>query len=176
MEFLFSFFSLLLGLAAANVAAGFANMWRGREEVDVGVLPPLLGLFILLVVADQWIIFWESRSALSMGPWQMLSGMALALPYNFVSTAMYPQRPQSWSSLEAYCLSNNRVLMGVLAIPPVVSASYSVFFAGRDPLIIARSEGPFFIIPAVLASWRHLWAQRIGATVLCGIALFRIFA
>lgn len=66
-----------------------------------------------------------------MGAWQMLAGMALALPYIFVSEAMFPRRPESWSSLEAYSLSNNRVLMGVLAIPALVNTGYSVLFAGR---------------------------------------------
>ena len=43
-DFLFSFQSLLLGLAVARVATGFADMWRGRKDIVVGISPILLGL------------------------------------------------------------------------------------------------------------------------------------
>ena len=50
-EFLFTFFSLLLGLAVANIATDFADMWRERNTRMAGTSTVLLGLFILLSVA-----------------------------------------------------------------------------------------------------------------------------
>ncbi len=38
-DFLFSFYSLLMGLAVARVATGFADMWRGRKTMVIGVSP-----------------------------------------------------------------------------------------------------------------------------------------
>ena len=67
-EFLFSFYSLLLGLAVARVATGFADMWRGRRDTVVGISPCLLGLLILFSAAQQWMSFWRGRDVLTMGP------------------------------------------------------------------------------------------------------------
>ena len=41
-DYLFSFYGLLLGIAVANVALGFADMWRDCERIQVGTCPPLL--------------------------------------------------------------------------------------------------------------------------------------
>lgn len=38
-EYLFTFYGLLLGLAVANVATGFADMWRSREAYVRAGLP-----------------------------------------------------------------------------------------------------------------------------------------
>ena len=42
-DYLFSFYGLLLGIAVANVAIGFADMWRDCGKIAVGYCPPLLG-------------------------------------------------------------------------------------------------------------------------------------
>src|ERR1041385_6057846 len=122
-EFLFSFYSLLLGLAVARVATGFADMWRARRDTAVGISPCLLGLLILFSAAQQWMSFWRGRDVLTMGPWQILVSIAAALPYVFVSQAMLPREQERWASLEDYYLAHSRVLLGVLLIPPIVSLS-----------------------------------------------------
>jgi 4-hydroxy-3-polyprenylbenzoate decarboxylase len=43
-EYVFAFYSLLLGLAVANVVTGFADMWRERQVVAVGVCTPLIAV------------------------------------------------------------------------------------------------------------------------------------
>jgi hypothetical protein len=41
-DYLFSFYGLLLGIAVANVALGFSDMWRDCERIQVGTCPPHL--------------------------------------------------------------------------------------------------------------------------------------
>ena len=54
-DYLFSFYGLLLGIAVANVAIGFADMWRDSEKIGVGYCPPLLGIVVMLgVYALAW--------------------------------------------------------------------------------------------------------------------------
>lgn len=47
-DYLFSFYGLLLGIAVANVAIGFADMWRDCEKISVGTCPPLVASSVLL--------------------------------------------------------------------------------------------------------------------------------
>jgi hypothetical protein len=123
-DFLFSFYSLLLGLAVARVATGFADMWRGRKNMVIGISPILLGLFILFSAAQQWMLFWEARSVWTMGPWPILVSIGLALPYVFVSQAMLPREQDTWASLEDYYMAHSRVLIGALLVPPVITLCY----------------------------------------------------
>lgn len=43
-DYLFSFYGLLLGIAVANVAIGFADMWRDCEKISVGDLSSVGGI------------------------------------------------------------------------------------------------------------------------------------
>ena len=55
-EFVFTFYSVMLGLAAANVATGFADMWRDRRAVEVGVCAPLLAVIVLVGTMNLWLL------------------------------------------------------------------------------------------------------------------------
>jgi hypothetical protein len=143
-DFLFSFQSLLLGLAVARVATGFADMWRGRKDMVVGISPILLGLLILFSAAHQWMSAWEARSVVTMGAWPILVSIGITLPYVFVSQAMLPREQDTWASLEDYYMAHGRVLVGVLLLPPVISLSYN----------FARGN---FLVTRMLTSWPPLW-------------------
>jgi hypothetical protein len=175
-EFLFSFYSLLLGLAAANVATGLADMWRGRKETVIGISTILLGLLILLSAAQQWMSFWGAREALTMGPWEILVSIAMALPYVFVSRAMLPRENDKWASLEDYYLAHSRVLVGAILIPPVVSLTYN-FARGNFP---DWSHAPYDLIrlgvPVLLIFWQQRVVHRLGLAALTINLVVRLFA
>lgn len=111
-EVLFSFYSLLLGLAVAAVTSGFADIWRRRGSWKMGYAPPLLGVLILLTAAQQWSSFWSARDVLTMRPWEILTAMGMALPYIFISHAMFPANMQEGGSLEEHYLQHSPVLVG----------------------------------------------------------------
>ena len=60
-DYLFSFYGLLLGIAVANVAIGFADMWRDCEKIQVGGCPPLLCGIVLLGGMNVWLTMWHIR-------------------------------------------------------------------------------------------------------------------
>src|SRR4051812_45073128 len=110
-EFLFSFYSLLLGLAVARVATGLADNWRMRAKTSFGISTLLLGIFVLLSVAQQWLSFWGARDVLTMGPWEVLTCMGMSLPYIFISQAMLPLEHASCTALDHHYLQNSRPLL-----------------------------------------------------------------
>lgn len=175
-EFLFSFYSLLLGLAVARVATSFADMWRGRRETSVGVCPWLLGALILFSAAQQWMSFWGGRAVLTMGPWQILVSISVALPYVFVSQAMLPREQDQWPSLEDYYLTHSRVLLGVLLAPPVVSLLYNCALGNFPDRSNALFDGMRLGVPVLLIVWRKAWIHRLGLAVLTLNLVIRLFA
>ena len=174
-EFLFSFFGLLLGLAVANIANGFGDIWRSRTELAVGSATPLLGLLVLLCVSQQWLAFWAAKDLFDMRPALLLAAIGVAFPYIFIGSIMYPRDTIRFQSLDAYYLAHSRVLMVALLIPTIVNVTANLalggsFFAQAAPYYAVRLG-----VPVALILWRRLWVHRIGLAILSVTMLVRIF-
>jgi hypothetical protein len=177
-DYLFSFYGLLLGIAVANVAIGFADMWRDCEKIEVGACPPLLACVVLIGGMNVWLTTWQTRHDVSVGGWQMLAAAGIALPYVFVSRAMFPgQEKQPEISLEGHYLKHRILILSVMILPPVVSVISRALLDGiheygfREVWITARIAAPLLLMP-----FRGREAQRsgLGAFVLLELTgLFR---
>ena len=177
-DFLFSFQSLLLGLAVARVATGFADMWRGRKDIVVGISPVLLGLLILFSAAHQWMSAWEARSVVTMGPWPILVSIGITLPYVFVSQAMLPREQDTWASLEDYYMAHSRVLVGVLLLPPLISLCYNFArgnFFGYSYARIAVALVIRLGVPVLLICWQQRLVHRLGLAALTVTRIVGLF-
>ena len=121
-DYLFTFYGLLLGIAVANVAIGFADMWRDCAKVQVGYCPPLLGIIVMLGGMNVWLTMWHVRQDVGVNAWQMIAATGVAMPYVFVSRAMFPGAERETElSLEEHYLRHRILILLVLTIPPVVS-------------------------------------------------------
>jgi hypothetical protein len=177
-EFLFSFYGLVLGLAVANVASSFAKMYADRAEISVGWAPPLLGIVILSAAMQQWVSFWGGRDVLTMGPWELLTCLGMALPYIFVSEAVLLRRGSTSGSLEQHYLDERLVLLGVLFVPILVSATYNFSHGATGDAIVSLAllYGHRALILAVLLLWKNIWAHRVGLALLAASNLVELFA
>lgn len=175
-EHLFAFYGLLLGLAAANVATGFADMWRDRRQVAVGVCAPLIALIVLLGAMNLWLSFWAIRETVALNGWRMISVAGIALPYVFISRAMFPGAGGS-TSLEDHYFAHRRVMLLALATPPVVSMLTTLIVNQGLPLnwntlwLALRIATPLALLPF---SGRTANRIGLGAMVLLLVTgLFR---
>jgi hypothetical protein len=175
-EFLFTFYSLLLGLSIANIATDFADMWRERHARMSSVSTIFLGIFVLICVAQQWISFWALREIIVMNPTNLLICIAMSFPYIFVSQAMFPSVNDSWESLEDYYMAHCRVLQSVLLIPIAVSVGFNLYLGS----LAAWPDTTFFIfrigIPILLMVFRVKWLHRIGLILLIATMFERIYS
>ena len=176
-DYLFSFYGLLIGIAVANVAIGFADMWRDCGKIAVGYCPPLLGILVMLGGMNVWLTMWHVRTEATVGAWQMLAATGVAMPYVFVSRAMFPgAERESESSLEEHYLRHRVLILMVLVIPPVVSLISKIILDrvwehGLElEWIVARIAMPLLLLP--LATRR---AQRIGLGAFALLELAGLF-
>ena len=174
-EFLFTFAGLLLGLAVAAVATGFADMWRVRDTMTIGLATPLLGIYILLAAAGAWVSLWGAREFLTMGPGELLRSVSMAMPYIFVAQAMFPFQHDKWTSLEDYYLRHHRVLLAVLIIPSGVSFLYNLAVGYQPHIFDVLGYGVPLLVPAVLIVWSRPTVQWLGLAVLSLNALLLMF-
>ena len=174
-DYLFSFYGLLLGLSVANVASGFGDMWRDRNAVRVGICAPLLAAVVLFGCMNIWLVYWRFRHGIEFDAWRMLAAAGVALPYIFISRAMFPS-VGSATSLEDHYITNRRVILIALAISPIVSATSNLALSGGGypgwaaPWIGARIAGPLLLIP-----FANPIIQRGGLAAILALLVIGLF-
>lgn len=175
-DFLFSLYSLLLGLAVAHVVTGFADSWIDRARTVLGASTLLLALLILLRAAGQWTSFWASRDGLSMRPEFVLICLGMALPYIFIGRIAFPRAEYRYAHTDDYYLENRRALLGALSIPPCISFMSNLGHLGTslaDLLwITLKFLLPLAIPVALIFSRRQIWHRMgLGILVVCTVVL-----
>lgn len=174
-EYVVGFYALLLGLAVANVAVGFADMWRDRDRIATGLCAPLLAAIVLLGAMNTWLSIWDTRADVVVDSWQMIAALAICLPYVFVSRAMTPP-DGSTLGLEDHYLNSRVPILLALALPPVFSVWAKIrldhFHFGRfeEMWLIAR-----FFVPAALMAIPGRFPQRVGLAVLTLLLIAGLF-
>lgn len=114
-EYFVGFFSLIMGLAAVTVAAGLADMLRVRKAVNVGVLTPLLALFMLMDISTFWANGWVGLQDVQISYATILVGLTITLPYFLAASLIFPKEPADWPSLDDYYDGHKRLpLLGVI--------------------------------------------------------------
>ena len=173
-EYLFSFYALLLGLSVANVASGFGDMWRERHVMPVGICTPLLGLVVLAGGMNVWVRYWHTQHDVHFSPWWLLSAVGVTLPFIFVSRAMFPTAAQPMS-LEDHYMTQRKVLLLALTMPPVVSAvsnllAGNVYLGWPGVWMALRIAAPLALIPITSRV-----VQRIGLSLLVVLLVIGMF-
>jgi hypothetical protein len=163
-DYLFTFYGLLLGIAVANVAIGFADMWRDCDKMGVGYCPPLLGTIVMLGGMNVWLTMWHLRQDVGVSAWQMLSATGIAMPYVFISRAMFPgAEKETERSLEDHYLRHRVLILLILVIPPVVLLISKVLLDQvRDRGWDLEWIGARTVIPLLLVLLKGRTAQRFG--------------
>ena len=176
-DYLFTFYGLLLGIAVANVAIGFADMWRDCGKFGVGYCPPLLGTIVMLGGMNVGLTMWHVRADVSGGAWQMLAATGVAMPYVFISRAMFPgAERETERSLEDHYLRHRVLILLVLVIPPVVSLVSKalldrVWDHGWDLEWIAARV----LMPLILMPLPGRMQQRVGLGAFAALELTGLF-
>lgn len=177
-DYLFSFYGLLLGIAVANVAIGFADMWRDSERIAVGTCPPLVASSVLLGGMNVWLEMWHTRPFVIVDGSQMLAAAAISLPYVFVSRAIFPgAEDQQERSLEEHYLKHRHIILVMLAVPTIVSVASHMLLDGvryqgwHAWWVAARIAAPLALLP--FASQRVQRGGLVGLNLLQLVGLFR---
>lgn len=165
-EYIVGFYALLLGLAVANVAVGFADMWRDREKQAAGWCAPLLSGAVLLGAMNTWLSMWAVHDVVKVDAWQMLAALGICLPYVFVSRAMTPPE-DSKIGLEDHYLKSRVPILFALALPPIFSAWSKVrlddfhYAEAEEIWLLARC-----VLPLSLMAVSRRTVQAAGLAVM----------
>jgi hypothetical protein len=178
-EFFMTFYSLLLGLAVAELLLGFANLLRHRARPKLGLLTPLLGMFVFLQLMATFIDAWGrlQHVALTMDGLALPTGIGVLL--FFVSVIVVPRDPAEWTDLDEYFRANRRWAIGL-----VIAANLLVL--GYEAPNLPRANVPVYITinvlgfalmgGAMLLRRRLAIAACLGALILFFLYIYSDFS
>lgn len=124
-DFLFALFSLLLGLAMAEVLGGFARALKlhararaGRSaDARIGWLVPLMAVYVLLGQLTGWTILYHARGGIPFNYVTLVVTTIVVGGYYLLSSLVWPEEPGEWPDFDAYYDQFNRlILTGNLAL------------------------------------------------------------
>ena len=152
-EFVFSLYSLLFGLALAQVFGGFGNTLQERHKLKVGWLTPLLGLFVILDLTSFWEIGWQMRDITRPYFLFLICCVLVAGIYYLAAKLVFPRDFVEWPDFDVYYFRHKQwVLGGILfcnVIATVVVTAAGIPFI-RLPLGFANDLTYFALLIALL--------------------------
>jgi hypothetical protein len=132
-EFVFSLYSLLFGLALAQVFAGFGNTLQERHKLKVGWLTPLLGLFVILDLTSFWEIGWQMRGITRSYFLFLICCVLVAGIYYLAARLVFPRNFVEWPDFDVYYFRHKQWVYGGILLCNVVAAA--ALLAVRSPFM-----------------------------------------
>jgi hypothetical protein len=153
-EFVFSLYSLLFGLALAQVFGGFGNTLQERHKLHVGWLTPLLGLFVILDLTSFWEIGWQMRGISRPYFLFLICTVLLAGIYYLAARLVFPRNFVEWPDFDVYYFRHKHWVFGGMLLCNVVAAAGLLAVASpfmRSPLGFWNFVTYFVLLIALLA-------------------------
>lgn len=124
-ETVFTLLGMVLGLAVAEVLAGFARalkLKKHEKPVRIGWLTPLLGLLVIIDLATFWMIAWDLRDGWRVDFPIMVSALAIVAVYYLAATMVFPDDPDDWPNYDDWYDRHHRTVIGAMLFCTIASA------------------------------------------------------
>jgi hypothetical protein len=122
-EFVFSLYSLLFGLALAQVFGGFGDTLQERHKLHVGWLTPLLGLFVILDLTSFWEIGWQMRGITRPYFLFLIVCVLMAGIYYLAARLVFPRNYVEWPDFDVYYFRHKQWVFGGILLCNLVAAA-----------------------------------------------------
>ena len=156
-EFIFSLYSLLLGLSLVELLSGLGRTVKARLHVDeeamagyrIGWLTPLLGLFVMLDLLSFWGAAWAVRDIIAVSGGWMMGTMLFASAYYLAAHLVFPESIPKNGNLDPHYFHVRRIVLGMLFALLVVQLTFYL----TNPALSARLVNPTaLVLTAVLGA------------------------
>jgi hypothetical protein len=172
-EFAFSLFGVLLALSLAEVLGGFAKALKRRGRHRMGVLTPMLSIFLVYDISTFWITAWRVHDVLPLHIAALIVGVAITGLYYFAAVLVWPEDGEpGWDDLDAWMLAHKRQVLpsvfacNVLAAGGAALLSPASFHLAAEELILLACYFATLLVTAFARSWR---ATCVALGVLLGL-------
>ena len=118
-EFFFTFYGLILGLAAAEILSSIGGYVRSRPLRTIEVQSALLALLTFVVICSTWIEAWWMRETFELGFASMLPPIGAATAYYLAAVVVLPKEQSDYDNMEGYFAHRKNFVAGMLIVAEV---------------------------------------------------------
>ena len=111
-EYFFSFFGLLLGLTVVELAIRLADAIDMHRRRPIGILTPLLAIFVLLDISSFWLFTWSARDVIVIDWPVIFFALWLALLYFLSAALIFPRSEGDWQTLDEHFWARKHLVLG----------------------------------------------------------------
>jgi len=169
-EFFFTFYGLILGLAAAEVLSSIAAFARARPLREMEAQTGLLALLTFILIWATWIDAWQLRDTFRIEIGSMVLPIVIASSYYLAASTAFPRETADFSDLEGYYSRRKRFAISTVLVAEIcVSVTFLPIFAR------ALNTQPdlfwFYLLPYNIAIKGGLVALLLVSSRLANILL-----
>lgn len=131
-EVFFSFYGLLLGLAAAEILSSVGALAREGSLRAMRPQPALLALLTFLLICATWIDAWTIRATFTLDFRSLWAPIGAATAYYLAAVVVLPRRVADWQDADSYFHSRKRFVVASLVLAELfVKAMFTPELAKR---------------------------------------------
>lgn len=174
-EFFFTFYGLVLGLAAAELLNGLGGVLRQRRLSRIGPQTALLSLTLMTCILLTWLDAWTTYQGVALNLSVLLPPLIVSGCYYLAAVILFPNSIEDWASMDAYYADRKRLVVGLMLIAELVLVMTFWDRLGRDrmtaePELFWYWNVPYnFTINALLVALIFVRGQRWNVAVLTAL-------
>jgi hypothetical protein len=177
-EYALGLFSVLIGLAVADVASSFHRLARGKAAVTWDPLALLAAFYALCLAIGMWFDIWTVRNVAQTRHFFFYLSMVASLFVLFlISASSLPDDPAEGSDLRQYYERNRRYFWLLVALFQAGYICHGIYFIGGSlsrflPVVIAQIVTQWTLllaIPLALAGLKSRTAHYLGLALLMAL-------
>lgn len=170
-QFLLEAFTLLMGLAMAEVLRGFSRVLKLRSRrkagldiderrIRIGWLVPMLGLFVILDQATFWLHMFGYREIMPFNAASLMGILFVIGWYYLVASLVFPDEPRDWPDFDLWYWQQKRTVVGCVLGINILSTIASIALSSAEqqervaaemtPIVALASVITLLIIPAMI--------------------------
>ncbi len=173
-EFVFVLYSLVLGLSLVELLNGLGRTLEymlareaGDRAFSIGVLTPLLALFVILDLLSFWIFAWVVQEHVAADRFTVLGVLVFSSAYFLASRLVFPTDPENFTDLDTHYFRVRRVVFAMLLVMVAVQWAFLLSVADLAVrLITPLSLGFTLVLAGLLVAGMVVPGKRLAAAVL----------
>jgi hypothetical protein len=171
-EFFMAFYSLLLGLAVAELLLNFGNLVRAARQPRWGIITPLVGLNIFVQLVASFADAWLKLKGVSIDFAGITAPSLIGVSFFAAAIMATPRDAGEWASLDDYYFARGRWAVAALISVNLLTIAFLEIGSGRVGRYLPVAQVAYVVInTAAVGSLLVAFFSRRPRFITAGLAV-----
>ena len=179
-EFVFVLYSLVLGLSLVELLTGLGRTLEFKlardgadESFKIGMLTPLLALFVILDLLSFWVFAWRVRDVVTASTATVFGVLVFASAYFLASRLVFPSNPEQFTDLDTHYFRVRRVVFAMLILMVGVQWLFLLASTSISAQVVTPVALFFTAVLVGLMALAAVIAHRTASLVVLALLILR---